>query len=82
MKKIIKKTNKIMKKCPNCGLDLLDAGIGYSQGGTMLYDVSSDGKDLEYQQDEFGDEDGGEFFCRSCGKTLPLTEEDIIKILK
>ena len=83
MKKTNKKTKKIMTKCPHCGLDLVkDAGIGYSQAGEMLYDVSFNGHDLEYEQDEFGDADGGEFFCRSCGKTLPLTEEDIIKILK
>ena len=79
---MIKKTKKTIKKCTYCGLDLIEAGIGYSQAGVLLYKVYSDGKDLEYEQDEFGDEDGGEFYCQSCGKTLPLTEEDIIKILK
>ena len=52
MKKTNKKTKKIMTKCPHCGLDLVkDAGIGYSQAGEMLYDVSSDGENLEYEQD-------------------------------
>ena len=84
MAKINKKTKKIMKKCPHCGLNLLDTGIGYSQAGTILYKVwfNKNDENLQYETDEFGDGEGGEFYCRSCGKTLPLTEEDIIKILK
>lgn len=75
--------NKIIY-CPHCKKELKKVGIGFSQNGTMLYKVSFDGENLQYETDEFGDNDGGEFFCRNCGETLLFDEgdEDIKRILK
>ena len=79
---MIKKTKKVKKDlCPYCKKDLVKVGIGFSQAGVMTYRVSSDGERLEYDTNEFGDQDGGEFYCQDCGMTLPLDEDEVIKIM-
>ena len=60
------KTKKQIVFCPHCKKDLSKVGIGFSQSGEMLYKVWSDGENLQYDTDEFGDADGGEFFCKDC----------------
>jgi len=77
-----KKKSTELIKCPYCKQKLRESGIGYSQAGVMLYKLISDGENLDYEIDEFTDTDGGEFYCRNCGRTLPLTEDEVIKILK
>lgn len=71
-------------KCPNCKEDLVEAGIGYSAKGTILYELSLDSQgDLQWEQDQICDEGVGEFYCRSCGVKLEgFDEEIVIKILK
>lgn len=86
MKKKKETTDKIMRICPHCKKKLKDVGIGVSQGGNMLYKVwfdKNDG-DLQYETDEFRNEDRGEFYCRNCGKSLYFNggDEEIKKILK
>ena len=84
MKKIIKKTKKIMKKCPNCGVNLKQGGLRYIETGEMIYtiDYDSENKDLNWDQDEFSNSGDGIFCCANCGEELPLTEKEVIKILK
>ena len=71
-------------KCPNCKEELSEAGIGYAEKGTIMYELSLDSQDdLQWEQYELCNEGEGEYFCRSCGRKLEgFDEEKVIKILK
>lgn len=88
-KKLTKKSKRILNKllglslCPHCECDFVeDEEIGFSQSGTQTSKVWLDGDYLGYEADDFEQSGETEFYCRSCGGSLELNEEEVIKILK
>jgi len=67
--------------CPHCEANLIEKGIGRGEKGEYTYRLWVQDKELDYEADEFYPSGEGEFFCKDCGKTLNLTEKQVIKIL-
>jgi len=70
------------KKCPRCGARLDENTIGFFSEGTNYYKTYLDGEFLGYELDEPFEIGERGFYCRECGTDLPLSEEEVIEILK
>lgn len=67
--------------CKNCKEPLKD-NIGYSVAGEMTYKIFSQNGEIEYEQDEFYNDMGGDYYCLSCGKKITNSEIEIIELIK
>lgn len=70
--------------CPSCKAKIREADdIQYVQRGDMYYTLNLiDENTIDYEENEFQNNDVGVFFCRVCGVELGLNETQVIKILR
>jgi len=79
---IIKKGNNYF--CAFCNAKLNEDTLMYSQEGEITYKLFLDGEGyVNFEQDEVYSDSCGEIYCRECGETLFVYDEELLKkILK
>lgn len=69
-------------KCKACKEKIKKDTLGYSQKGTILYEVSVVGKEVKFDYYSLLAEDKGDQYCKNCGESLGLTYEHGVNLEK